>query len=169
MNSVEEFYHQLYNLSYITRYSVVPRIKDESVAEHSFYVASIVVKLYDDYNFDLGKAVAMAVIHDWTESWVDDVTVATKRAFPYIAEAVKIAEKQVVLNNFSATTASLWFEHEAKQSVESLIVHYADVIQCMQYSGNELKLGNDGYMKEVFFMSGERAKELKELLNEFKR
>ena len=169
MNSIDDFYSQLYNLSYITRYSTVPRVKDESVAEHSFYVASIVVKLYDEYVFDVGTAVTMAVIHDWTESWVDDVTVATKKKFPLIAEAVRLAEKETVLNEFTPYSSDLWLRLSYGTSVEAMIVHYADVLQCIQYAKHEVKLGNNGYMLKVLDMSTERAKLLEEKLNEFKR
>jgi 5'-deoxynucleotidase YfbR-like HD superfamily hydrolase len=139
--SVEDFYKQIYNLSYITRYSVVQRIKNESVAEHSFYVASIVIKLADFYAFDVNRAAAMAIVHDWSESWIDDITVATKKQFPMIAHAAEASENLVVASNFSNVPFMLWQEHKEKESVESLIVHYADILQCMQYSANEIKLG----------------------------
>ena len=101
MTSLNSFLAQIYNLAFIHRYSVIPRVKNESIAEHSFFVASLVVKLSDAYSFDLGKAVVMATIHDWTESWTDDITIATKIKFPLIAEAVEIAELEVVRNYFS--------------------------------------------------------------------
>lgn len=43
----------MYNLDYIVRYSNVPRIKNETVAAHSFFVALEVYKLYEEYEFDL--------------------------------------------------------------------------------------------------------------------
>ena len=50
----DEYYNKIYRLEYIIRYSNVPRIHDESVASHSFFVAAILMKLNDDYDFDLG-------------------------------------------------------------------------------------------------------------------
>lgn len=167
MNDISKFYSTIYNLSYITRYSNVPRIKNESVAEHSFFVAAIVIELYESYEFDLGKALAMAIVHDWTESYVDDVTVVTKRMFPAIGTAIAKAELQVADTAFSKHAASIWHEfHASPYTVEQLIVKYADVLQCSQYSKNEIALGNHGYMKEVYDSSVKRANKLKgELLN----
>ena len=169
MNELDEFYNKLYNLSYIVRYSTVPRIKNESVAEHSFYVASIVIKLHETYIFDLHKAVTMAVMHDWTESWIDDTTCLVKDQFPDIAKAVKDAERYIVNNYFNNELHSLWYELDAKQTIESLIVHLADVIQCGQYAKHEIKLGNDGYMQKVLDLSEFRINMLESSLHEFKR
>lgn len=162
---MNNMYNKLYNLSYITRYSAVPRVKNESVAEHSFYVASIVIMLSDTYKFDVGKAVTMAVIHDWPEAWLGDITVAVKREYPAIKDAVNIAEEQVVKDNFGIMTTELWLEHTNKTSIESLIVHLADVMQCKQYAEHEIKLGNDGYMREVLELASSRQNEIEELLH----
>ena len=167
-NSIQEFYDRLYRLSYITRYSVVPRIKDESVAEHSFYVASLVIKLHDDYDFHIGRAVTMAVIHDWTEAWTDDITIATKREFPEIADAVKLAEYAVANKKFSLVVKDHWADHSLGNSVEAKIVSMADVIQCMQYTSHEIKLGNTGYMTEVLKSTKDRLKYFKVIKVDFR-
>lgn len=54
----------LYALKNITRFNNLSRINDESVAEHGFFVSLIVARLYRKYNFNLGKALLMATIHD---------------------------------------------------------------------------------------------------------
>lgn len=169
MNEVEAFYKQIYNLSYISRYATVPRIKNESVAEHSFYVASIVMKLHEIYIFDMHKAVAMAVMHDWTESWIDDTTALVKRQFPEIAAAVKNAEYDIANDHFNNEVYSLWYDLNNKKTIESLIVHLADVIQCSQYAKNEIKLGNNGYMQDVLNISELRIQDLMEELHDYKR
>lgn len=169
MSSIDSFYDRLYRLSYITRYSVVPRIKDESVAEHSFYVASIVIKLHDEYKFNVDEAVTMAIVHDWTEAWTDDVTVATKRKFPSIAKAVKESELEVANEEFSPLVLDRWLEHNSCITLESKIVHMADVIQCIQYTKHEVNLGNNGYMLDVLNTSKQRLKILEEALYEYKR
>ena len=169
MSELDKFYKQIYNLSYITRYSTVQRIKNESVAEHSFYVASIVIKLHEIYIFDMHKAVTMAVMHDWTESWIDDTTCLVKSNFPDIAKAVKEAERYIVNNHFNNEMHGLWYELDKNKTIESLIVHLADVIQCSQYAKNEIKLGNDGYMKQVLDMSEFRINMLESELYDYKR
>lgn len=168
MLTLSEFLAQIYNLAFIHRYSVIPRVKNESIAEHSFFVASLVVKLQEDYSFDLGRAVTMATIHDWTESWTDDITVATKRKFPLINNAVEVVESQVARSVFSRDIFSIWLEYKEGVSIESKIVKYADTLQVIQYAENEAKLGNK-YMESVVEDAKQRLLILEDALNEYKR
>ena len=149
IDSIAEFYSQIYNLCFIKRYSVIPRLHEESIAEHSFFVAAIVVKLYDEYDFDIGRALTMAVIHDWTESYTDDITIATKRAFPGIARAVEEAECLIAETEFSDLTFDIWREYKKSITIEAKIVKYADTLQVIQYAQSEINLGNMGYMVSV--------------------
>lgn len=169
MKSVTEFYSQLINLSFIKRYSVVPRLHDESIAEHSFFVTAIVIKLYDEYDFDIGKATIMASTHDWTESYTDDITVATKRAYPIIAKAVDKAEHIIARKEFSPYVFNIWQDYKKGESVESKIVKYADTIQVIQYAQNEVNLGNSKYMSSVVEDATVRSLILKAKLDEYKR
>jgi 5'-deoxynucleotidase YfbR-like HD superfamily hydrolase len=166
--TLSEFLSQIYNLAFVNRYSVIPRVKNESIAEHSFFVASLVVRLREDYTFDLGKAVTMATIHDWTESWTDDITVATKRKFPLLADAVEVVEVQVVKKYFPNCVKAIWLEYKECVSVESKIVKYADTLQVMQYAENEAKLGNK-YMESVVEDAKQRLLILEDALHEYAR
>lgn len=169
MSDMLKFSEQIYNLAHIARYSVVPRIRSESVAEHSFFVASIVVQLHDLYDFDIGKATTMAVVHDWAESWVDDITVKTKQDFPAVAEAIKAAEHEVVQREFPNSAKFYWEGLHYNKTVETMIVKYADALQVMQYSLSEILLGNSGYMLSVFHSADKRANELANVLDVFRR
>ncbi len=167
MLTLNDFLSQIYNLAFIHRYSVIPRVKNESIAEHSFFVASLVIKLRDEYKFDLGKAVIMATIHDWTESWTDDITVATKRKFPLLKETIEFIECQVAREHFSVGVRGVWLEYKEGASVEAKIVKYADTLQVIQYAENEAKLGNK-YMASVVDDAHERALFLENELHEYK-
>lgn len=156
MNNIDKFYKVIYGLSYVTRYATIPRIKDESVAEHSFYVASLVIELRKYYNFDVGSATVMAVSHDWIEAWVDDITIKTKRDFPIIADAVNVAEREAANRELSDHVLPYWNEMQACETVEAKIVRLADILQCIQYSSHEIKLGNSGYMTEVLDSANSR-------------
>jgi len=46
-----DFYEKVYRLCYIIRYGNIPRIKDESVAEHTFLISAIILQLNDMYEF----------------------------------------------------------------------------------------------------------------------
>ena len=141
----------VYNLKFIQRYSITPRITNETVAEHSFFVATYVMELYKDYKFDLNKAVQMAIIHDFAESFIGDITLSTKTMCPELVEAVSNAEKEVMFQNFPSFIYELYREYEQRTSVESLIVKLADTMQVKQYAGNEIELGNNSItMRSIF-------------------
>lgn len=160
--------HKLYNLAYLIRYSNVPRIKDESVAEHSFFVAVEVMNLYKTYKFDLGKAISMSIIHDFLESEVDDVNHYIKKKYPAIKLALKNAESEELLN-YPDFIQDIYNEYQSHKTVESKIVHLADTIQCTTYARNEIRLGNSGYMANVLQKSKERSDELIKELLEYKK
>lgn len=142
---------KVYNLKFIQRYSVTPRITNETVAEHSFFVATYVMELYKYYKFDLNKAVQMAIIHDFAESFIGDITLSTKTMCPDLVEAVSNAEKEVMFQNFPSFIYELYREYEQRTSVESLIVKLADTLQVRQYAGNEISLGNNSVtMRNIF-------------------
>ena len=142
---------KVYNLKFIQRYSITPRITNETVAEHSFFVATYVMELYKDYKFDLNKAVQMAIIHDFAESFIGDITLSTKTMCPDLVEAVSNAEKEVMFQNFPNFIYELYREYEQRTSVESLIVKLADTMQVKQYAGNEIELGNNSItMRSIF-------------------
>jgi 5'-deoxynucleotidase YfbR-like HD superfamily hydrolase len=146
----------------------VPRIKEESIAEHSFFVASLVVKLHDEYEFNLGKALEMAIVHDWTESYTDDITVATKTLFPELAAIVSEIELKVASATMSPSVFDTWSEYKKQSCVESKIVKYADTLQVMQYSANEISLGNSCYMRDVYNGAVARCGDLQRELEQYK-
>lgn len=164
----EAFYRKIYSLAYIIRYSGVPRVKNESVAEHSFFVASLVIKLHEAYDFDIGSALQMAITHDWAEAFIGDVTHAVKLNYPDIAKAMHEAEKETI-KTFSSKVYNKLCQYSRQESVEAMVVALADVIQVAQYAEHEVKLGNTGYMIDVANSAYKRLEQLKEQLDEYKR
>ena len=145
----------------------MPRVRDESVAEHSFFVAAIVMRLHGDYTFDLGVALQCAISHDVAEVFIDDINHEIKRDFPDVANALKAAER-TVMNNFPNPFQQGAFIYNSS-TTEGTIVHLADVIQCLQYAKTEISLGNQGYMLKVEEESTRRIKELEEKLRHVRR
>ena len=86
--SLSDFVDSIYTLKALTRYNNKFKIINESVAEHSFFVAVLVLKMYDDYNFNLKTALKMALIHDIPELHLSDVTHDVKKNFPKLAKEV---------------------------------------------------------------------------------
>jgi len=163
--SMKKYIKMIYPLSYIIRYSNVPRIKDESVAEHSFYVAAIVQKLYEEYCFDLGKALNMAISHDIIEIHTNDIPHLIKNRHPKLVGLLKKIEVEEAEGFPFAVSAGI--SDLLEDSVETKIVKLADAIQCEQYARNEKQLGNSGYMDKVIKNSVERIEHIRKSLEDY--
>ena len=130
-----------YKLRGLRRYNDRIHIINEDVAQHSFFVTLIVLKLYEVYDFNLAKALSMAITHDLPEIYVSDVTYKVKQDYPAVSEALKVAEKEVWAKHFPQW-GHLAEDLEGNVSVESLIVKLADIISVLQFSDCEISLGN---------------------------
>ena len=165
MNYLED----IYRLKHVKRYSNIPKITEESVAEHGFFVAAIVIKLHEEYKFDLGQALVIAISHDMTEMELNDCPWVIKQKYPEIAAAYAKCEEDV---SKTLPTMVAWgaraFDAEDK-TVEAKIVHLADAMQCLQYSGIEIKLGSDGYMQNVHVNAERRILDAQKELKEYER
>lgn len=120
----------------------------ESVAGHSYGVAFVVLMVapHLDDAVDLGRALAMAVLHDLPEALTSDIPTPAWRLMP---EGVKgQTEEQAMRSIFGNVAAadqllSLWHELKECQTVEAQVVSDADKIdlflQALRYeeqSGN---------------------------------
>lgn len=153
------FFMSSYSLEHTKRYSMKPVVHQESVASHSFFVALAVLMLVDTYKFDVNKAVKTAICHDLAEMEISDVNHMVKKNFPAVAKALQDAEVAIV-QSFPSSLQEYCVYYNDK-SPESLVVHYGDTLQCMQYAMHEIRLGNRGYMVDVYDNSQQRLEALK--------
>ena len=148
MNKLMQFFMESYSLEHTKRYSMKPVIAQESVATHSFFVALGTMLLSEVYEFDVDKAVKVALCHDLAEMEISDVNHVVKKLYPDVAAALKLAEEKIV-QSFPESVKDHCHDYHDKSTPEALVVHYADAMQCLQYAENEIKLGNLGYMVDV--------------------
>ena len=169
MKRVKQFSQEIYALKALTRYNNKFKLINESVAEHSFFVAILILKLHEVYNFDLEKALSMGLIHDIPELHLSDITYDVKRNFPKLRDAILDAEKSIIDKQYPEWR-HLFSELVVNvESVESMIVVLADVMSCIQYASTEIDLGNSGYMKNVLKESKKRMRELEKKLKKHRR
>jgi len=142
-----DFFIRSYSLEHTKRYSMKPVIHSESVATHSYFVALGVLIMSKDYDFDVNLAIKIAICHDLAEMEISDENHLVKKNFPHVADALFLAEKQIV-NNFPEQVSEYCHLYH-DESPEALIVHYCDAFQCYQYAMNEINMGNGGYMIDV--------------------
>ncbi len=166
--SLSDFIGSIYTLKALTRYNNKFKIINESVAEHSYFVAVLTLKLHDDYKFNLEKALKMALVHDIPELHLSDVTHDVKRNFPKLADEVTKAE-YVIMRDKYPNWYSEFKTFEDQDSVEAKIVKMADNLSCVQYATAEMDLGNKGYMKEVAQNAAERVIQCEKNLKKWRR
>ena len=100
INKIIKELEKLYSLKHIIRYNNLPRIKDESVAEHSYFVALIVARLHQYYNFNLEKALLMAIVHDIFEVHISDVPRNVKMNYPKLKNIMDEIEDDCIRKKY---------------------------------------------------------------------
>jgi putative hydrolase of HD superfamily len=164
---MDKFLNETYKLKSLMRYNTTPRLVNESIAEHMFFVTIIVHKLYDYYSFDLHIAMKMAVFHDIPEIFLSDVPYSTKVMFPEIGKIFKKHSKQAS-DMLDPSITPIIEMYEKQDTLEARIVKFADVLSIIQYTRQEVMLGNM-YMKVIYEETQEIIEDMVEALKEHKR
>jgi putative hydrolase of HD superfamily len=119
----------------------------ESIADHSFGTAFVVLALADVLNasgrpapLDTGKALAIAVLHDLPEARLTDLPGPTKHLIPREVKSqaeVKALEALTAALPSAVRFEALWREFEDESTPEGKLVKDADklemMIQCLRY------------------------------------
>lgn len=155
--NLKDYLLDIDNLRSIVRFQTAPRNARETVAEHSFYVAAIVLKLYDYINFDLQSALTIALLHDYSEVYISDVPHSIKAANKPLAEALELAETKINKEKLSEEIANKIEEFNNTSTAEGSVIALADILSVLMYSRYEVKLGNIEYMKEVYHKTFRRV------------
>ena len=149
-SNLTDYLFNVNNLRNLTRYQAAPRVSSESVAEHSFFVAAYVLKLHDYYDFNLEKALRMALLHDFNEVFISDVPFPIKTKYKGLNRELEKAEYEVNSSMISKEFADEMLEFNNMSSPEGIIVELGDVLSVVSYSKHEIGLGNSSYMRDVY-------------------
>ena len=141
-NDIATFSRDIDVLRSLIRYQNCNRLVNESVAEHSFYVASFVMQLREYYDFNLERALKMALIHDIPESRISDVPHNIKTANPKLSAALEDAENKVLNDMFYPEGVTLVADFNGTVSPEGKVCALADVLSVVLYANDEIKCGN---------------------------
>lgn len=132
---------KMYKLKDIIRYNHRSKIKNESVAEHSFFTSLITLELCKRLNLSndiTSSCIIKALLHDMPESELNDITYDVKTRLN-LYPLLKKYEDEFFEREY-ADYASLMNNDE--DNVVNLVVKYADALSVLQYSYNEIELGN---------------------------
>lgn len=132
-------------LSDMKRYNNRIRVKDESIAEHSFFVAYNILKIGYDYKLPaniINEAVSMAIAHDFPEVFTSDLPHDCKKRHPKLKEILSEIEIEFI-NSEMPELATQYEALTKNNSLSSLLVELADAISVLQYCNREISLGNN--------------------------
>lgn len=132
-------------LSSQIRYNNRVRIKDEDLAQHSYFVAYNIIKVGYDYNIDkriVEEAVCRAIVHDIDEMYVSDIPHDCKASYPELRVLVRDIGIEYIKSE-SPELYDYFMDYSNKKDIASLLVDIGDAISVLQYTNRELALRND--------------------------
>lgn len=148
------FLERLRGMSLVNRWNFHPRVKEQSVADHSFWVAMYTYILILIHNFkamdvdqlDLGKGLRHALLHDMDESITCDLPYLVKRVinktwFMLQQEALK----QMVGQLPTPMQNCIVRDYVGDETIIK-IVKAADLLDVIRYARAELELGNKAFI-----------------------
>lgn len=137
------FLHAIERLKYELRHSWTSQGRRESVAEHSWRVALMLVVCapYLEKRIDLLKALKIALLHDLGEAKIGDKHYLDINNTEESKRTRSLLEKQAVdelthlLGAEGSSIATLWREFEERHSEEAKIVYFLDKLEaCVQHN-----------------------------------
>ena len=141
LDGILDFLRATERLKVITRSAYTSEGTPESVAEHSWRLCLMALVLRDEFpDVDLGKLLAMCVVHDLGEAIGGDVPApeqARRRAAdPLATKAAQEREDLLTLlaplpNSVRDTVTALWDEYESAASPEARVAKALDKLETM--------------------------------------
>ena len=135
----------IYRLNSLKRYNNIPRVKQESLAEHQYYTSIIIMKLLESTTLSTDLKYILlnySLVHDVQELYTGDIPHNVKQDFPqFKLMLTEIENEWVEKTIFSNVVMSYHDELESHPYLES-IFKLADLLQVMMYCEEEVKFGN---------------------------
>ena len=158
----KEYIRKIYKLKDIYRYNSRPTLHKESVAEHSYYVALIALKLLDDSNITnvniREKVLIKALLHDLPEIELNDITHDVKIKLNLYSYLEKY-ENEFFKKNYNKYTELM---KNNEDNIVNFIVKIADIYSVLQYTDREIQLGNQmTEIKSIYNNAIDRLKNMK--------
>lgn len=132
---MKKIFNTIYKLKRIKRtgWGMVGVTDSETVAEHTFGVATLAILFADKFKCDSRKLIQMAIIHDFGESIVGDIVTDIGKKEVYSKEEKKKLENNAVENILKGKDELLeiFKEFITAFSLEARIVHQLDKLEMM--------------------------------------
>lgn len=157
-----------YKLKNLDRFATCERVREESVSEHSYFVAlfaELICNELEVCDTIRLKCLRSALIHDLPEMELSDIPHPVKQSSKELQDVLDKMEEKFFNDNFKNSSDYIKYIHEYNHltSPESYILLLSDVLSVIQYCLSEINLGNKN-MVEVLELTIERAKRANELI-----
>ena len=141
-------------LRFIVRFSNCPRIHNETVSDHSFFVAFYayfmgLALVANGEKLDMGRMLGKALLHDIDEVFSGDFIRMFKHSDPELKDRIEKACMSHMTKFCSDATDSdklrLWIYgswFDSKTDKEGAVVAFADYLSVISYIHQEIDLGN---------------------------
>mgnify|MGYP000288745494 FL=1 len=144
-----------YVLAKTLRYNNRTHLQEESVAEHSFFVALFSLKIVQALKLPEElelRILRLAVLHDCAESITSDIPHNVKKLYPDFASFLKTVEDQYYSKHWS------YFKDKLNDEIAEAVVKLADNYSVLQFCINEQRLGNTSPdIMEIFVNANQRV------------
>lgn len=152
-----------YVLAKTLRYNNRSHLQEESVAEHSFFVALFALKIVQALELpeciEL-RVLRLAVLHDCAESVTSDIPHNVKKLYPNFAEFLKTVENDYYERHWP------YFKDRLEDKAAEAIVKLADNYSVLQFCLNEQNLGNKSPdIMEIYVNATQRVEESLDKVN----
>ena len=155
---VKFLFEQHQRLGCLIRFSNIPRLAAQSVAEHSYCVTFSAMLVADYLNnngyikVDKLKLLEMGLIHDVEEVISGDILKTLKHG-KFKVELDKLNEQNMtyltrLLKEGGDRYFSLWQEAKDKKTIEAKVLSFIDMIDRLMYCLKETHMGNH-YFREL--------------------
>ena len=150
---------ELYKLKHLIRYNSRPKIQNESVAEHSFFVSVIALKISRELKLSdeqILKILIKSILHDIPEMDLNDITHDVKEKLQ-LRQLLKKYEDNFYFQKFNE-------EYELMSNndddIINNVVQLADILSVKQYIDEEMILGNQSSeIWEIYLNTSKRLTE----------
>jgi len=164
---------RILSLGEMIRYNNRPKIKNESVATHTFIAAASLFKICDYYKIDRKirqRAIEYIIVHDIPELVSNDLSYDFKRDNQELRDILRKAELNYIKNNLPEYY-EVYSELDNFKDTEPfiyLLVKMADVISVYLYTSNEINLGNSTHeINDIFLDTINRINELDKKIEKY--
>ena len=168
-NDIATFSRDIDVLRSLIRYQNCNRLVNESVAEHSFYVAFKVYELGYKFGIDnnrIAKAAKIALCHDCGEIYTGDLPHSLKMYSPEIKKIAENLEVELISENFKFFADDFKSFANRDDEIVCTLVEAADCLDVIMFIDREEQLGNKD--EDIFQIRAESSERFINLTNKLK-